>query len=128
MQENLKAKYGITDEEFRRAVDQIKLNGIVCNGMVLAALCDLLRCGDIARAGQENFNSENADIVAMKGCICVTLNENELVFIPVQNIEYIGYYKPLEHVEINLSVGSQRTFAIKESIDEVKALIAKARN
>lgn len=62
----------------------------------------------------------------MKGYILVTLNEYELVFIPLQNIEYIGYDKQLEHVEIYLSVGSRRTFAIKESIAEVKALISEA--
>ena len=46
-QENLKKKYGITDEELKRAVDQIKLGNIACSGAVLCALCELLANGDI---------------------------------------------------------------------------------
>lgn len=64
--------------------------------------------------------------MTMKGYICVTLNEFEIVFIPVQNIEYIGYDKDLKRVEIYLSVGSRSVFAIKESIEEVKAMISEA--
>lgn len=48
MQENLKAKYGITDEELIRAVDQLKFGQIACDGMTLCALVDLVANGDIA--------------------------------------------------------------------------------
>ena len=47
MQDNLKEKYGITSEELKRAVDQIPLGKIACDGIVLVALCDLLCNGDI---------------------------------------------------------------------------------
>lgn len=47
MQENLKEKYFITDEELSRAVDQIKFGNIACDGAVLCAICDLLANGDI---------------------------------------------------------------------------------
>jgi len=47
MQDNLKAKYGITDEDLNRAVDQINIGKIVCDGNVLVALVDLLKNGDI---------------------------------------------------------------------------------
>lgn len=46
-QNNLKEKYGITGEELKRAVNQIKLGNIACSGAVLSALCDLLANGDI---------------------------------------------------------------------------------
>lgn len=46
-QKNLKQKYGITDEEIKRAVEQIRLGNIACSGAVLCALCDLLANGDI---------------------------------------------------------------------------------
>ncbi len=46
-QNNLKEKYGITGEELKKAVDQIKLGNIACSGAVLCALCDLLANGDI---------------------------------------------------------------------------------
>lgn len=46
-QENLKAKYGITDEELKKAVDQIDFGKIACDGIVLVALCDLICNGDI---------------------------------------------------------------------------------
>ncbi len=46
-QNNLKEKYGITDEELKRAVNQIKLGNIACSGAALSALCDLLANGDI---------------------------------------------------------------------------------
>lgn len=49
MQENLKQKYEITDEELKKAIDQIQLGKIVCNGTVLVALCDLLCNGDIQK-------------------------------------------------------------------------------
>ena len=47
-QENLIAKSGITDEELKRAVDQIKYGNIACNANVLVALVDLICNGDIA--------------------------------------------------------------------------------
>ena len=47
MQENLKKKYGITDEELKRAVNQINFGKIACAGNVLVALVDLLTSGDI---------------------------------------------------------------------------------
>ncbi len=47
MQDNLKAKYDITDEELKRAVDQIPFGKIACAGNVLVALVDLLANGDI---------------------------------------------------------------------------------
>lgn len=62
----------------------------------------------------------------MKGYIWVTLNEDEFVLIPVQNIEYIGYNKDFKKVEIYLSVGSRRGFAVKESLDEIKARLTEA--
>ncbi len=48
VQENLKKKYGITDEQIKRATDQLKLGSIACDGIVLIALCDLIANGDIA--------------------------------------------------------------------------------
>ena len=48
MQENLKKKYDITGEELKRAIDQINLGKIACDGIVLVALVDLLVNGDIA--------------------------------------------------------------------------------
>ncbi len=48
MQENLKAKYGITTEELKRATDQIQLGKIACDGITLVALVDLVANGDIA--------------------------------------------------------------------------------
>ena len=48
MQENLKKKYDITGEELKRAIDQINLGKIACDGIVLVALVDLLLNGDIA--------------------------------------------------------------------------------
>lgn len=42
MQENLKQKYEITDEELKKAIDQIQLGKLV-------ALCDLLCNGDIEK-------------------------------------------------------------------------------
>ncbi len=48
MQENLKKKYGITDEELKRAVDQIPFGKIACEGITLVALIDLLASGDIS--------------------------------------------------------------------------------
>lgn len=47
MQDNLKKKYGITDEELKRAVDQIQFGNIACSGQVLVALVDLIANGDI---------------------------------------------------------------------------------
>ena len=48
MKENLKNKYDITSEELKRAIDQINLGKITCDGVVLVALVDLLLNGDIA--------------------------------------------------------------------------------
>lgn len=48
MQDNLKKKYGITDEQLKRATDQLKLGSIACDGIVLIALCDLIANGYIA--------------------------------------------------------------------------------
>ena len=48
MQENLKAKYGVTAEELKRATDQIDYDKIACDGMTLVALVDLVANGDIA--------------------------------------------------------------------------------
>ena len=48
MQDNLKQKYGITDEELKRAVDQIQFGKIACDGIVLVALVDLICNGDIS--------------------------------------------------------------------------------
>ena len=53
MQDNLKKKYGITDEQLKRATDQLKLGSIACDGIVLVALCDLLANGDIAPSSDE---------------------------------------------------------------------------
>jgi len=47
MQDNLKKKYGITDQELKRAVDQIKFGKIACDRIVLVALVDLISNGDI---------------------------------------------------------------------------------
>ena len=47
MQDNLKKKYGITDEQLKRAVDQIQFGKIACDGIVIVALCDLICSGDI---------------------------------------------------------------------------------
>ena len=47
MQDNLKEKYGITDEDLKEAVDQIQFGKIACDGVVLVALCDLVCNGDI---------------------------------------------------------------------------------
>ena len=47
MQDNLKKKYGITDEELKSAVDQIPFGKIACDGIVLVALVDLISNGDI---------------------------------------------------------------------------------
>ncbi len=46
-QENLKAKYGITSEELKAAVDQIKHDNVACSSAVFCAMCDLLANGDL---------------------------------------------------------------------------------
>lgn len=48
MQDNLKAKYGVTAEQLKRATDQIDFGKIACDGMTLIALADLVANGDIA--------------------------------------------------------------------------------
>lgn len=47
MQENLKQKYDITDEELATAYSQISFSKIKCRTAILIALCDLLTSGDI---------------------------------------------------------------------------------
>lgn len=60
MQDNLKKKYGITDEELKSAVDQIPFGKIACDGIVLVALVDLISNGDIAPcAHMEGFVKYN---------------------------------------------------------------------
>ena len=50
MQDNLKKKYDITDEDLKRAVDQINFGKVACSGAVLVALIDLLCNGDISKS------------------------------------------------------------------------------
>ena len=64
--------------------------------------------------------------MAIKGYICVTLNEDEIVFIPAQNIEYIGCDRDFNRVVIYLYVGTRCCFSIHESMEEVKALLSEA--
>lgn len=47
MYKNLKKKYGVTDEELKKAIDQINFGKIACDGVVLIALIDLILNGDI---------------------------------------------------------------------------------
>lgn len=47
MQDNLKKKYGITDEELKEVVNQIPFGKFACDGVVLIALCDLVCNGDL---------------------------------------------------------------------------------
>ena len=47
MYKNLKEKYGVTDEELKKAIDQINFGKIACDGIVLIALVDLILNGDI---------------------------------------------------------------------------------
>lgn len=54
-QENLKAKYGITDEELKRATDQINFGKIACSGMAVIALVDLVANGDIEGTASSNI-------------------------------------------------------------------------
>ena len=49
-QENLRKKYGITSEQFKAAVEQIEFGNIVCDGIALVALVDLVSNGDIPAA------------------------------------------------------------------------------
>lgn len=55
MQENLKAKYGITTEELKRATDQINFGKIACDGTMLVALVDLVANGDIEGTASANI-------------------------------------------------------------------------
>lgn len=50
MQDNLKKKYDITDEDLKRAVDQINFGKVACSGAVLVAVIDLLCNGDISKS------------------------------------------------------------------------------
>jgi len=50
-QQNLKKKYGITDEELKQAVNQIQFGKIACDVTVLIALVDLIANGDILSDG-----------------------------------------------------------------------------
>ena len=69
MQENLKEKYGITDEELKRAVDQINLGKIACDGIVLVALVDLITSGDIKSNKPDELPKDVADyITADRNC------------------------------------------------------------
>ncbi len=52
-QDNLKKKYGITDEELKRAVDQVNFGKIACDGAVLCALVDLIANGDVKGDGEQ---------------------------------------------------------------------------
>ena len=48
MQENLKKKYGLTDEELKKGIDIVSKNlGKICDVAVLLAVTELLVCGDI---------------------------------------------------------------------------------
>lgn len=50
MQDNLKKKYDITDEELKQAVDQINFGKVACSGAVLVTLIDLICNGDIPKS------------------------------------------------------------------------------
>lgn len=58
MQDNLKKKFGITDEELKAAVDQINFGKIACDGIVLVALCELVCTGDIPAPRTEGNNEK----------------------------------------------------------------------
>ena len=78
MQENLKAKYGVTTEELKRATDQIDFGKIACDGMTLVALVDLIASGDIAgnakpdiifkSSAHEQFYNENLAQCTYQDC------------------------------------------------------------
>lgn len=78
MQENLRAKYGITAEQLKRATDRIKYDKIACDGITLMALDDLLKSGDIAgrikpaiifkSAEHEQFYNEQMAKCTYKDC------------------------------------------------------------
>ena len=48
MQDNLKKKYGITDDELKRVVDQINFGKLFGDVNVILALCVLIANGDIS--------------------------------------------------------------------------------
>lgn len=48
MQDNLKAKYHVTDAELKRVVDQINFGKLFGDPMAIIAVCDLLLNGDVA--------------------------------------------------------------------------------
>lgn len=58
MQDNLKKKYGITDEELKSAVDQIPFGKIACDGIVLVALVDLISNGDIRLSEEQELHTQ----------------------------------------------------------------------
>lgn len=58
MQDNLKKKYGITDEELKSAVDQIPFGKIACDGIVLVALVDLISNGDIRLSEEQELQTQ----------------------------------------------------------------------
>lgn len=58
MQDNLKKKYGITDEELKNAVDQIPFGKIACDGIVLVALVDLISNGDIRLSEEQELHTQ----------------------------------------------------------------------
>lgn len=77
MQENLKKKYGITDEELKRAINQIPLGKIACDGITIVAVTDLICNGDVqAPTGHtmREFIKENLDKILekffQKNCFC----------------------------------------------------------
>ena len=61
MQENLKAKYGVTAEELKRATDQIQFGKIACNGMTLIALVDLFANGDITGTAKSDIKFKSSE-------------------------------------------------------------------
>ncbi len=91
MQENLKAKYGVTAEELKRATDQINFGKIACDGITLVALVDLVANGDIAgnvkpdiifkSSAHEQFYNEKLAQCAYQDCyhraLMYTLGINE---------------------------------------------------
>lgn len=61
MQENLKAKYGVTAEDLKRATDQIDFGKIACDGITLVALVDLVANGDIAGAAKPDIKFKSSE-------------------------------------------------------------------
>lgn len=53
VQNNLKAKYHVTDAELKRVVDQINLGKFFGDPMAIIAVCDLLLNGDVAPVAKD---------------------------------------------------------------------------